>query len=214
MSPTAAEPVASADVEQVLAALAVVMVLMVVAWVGSLLAVVLAVRRANRVDRRVATPAPLTWLFSPRAGARLHRRLRAAVRLAQHSTPVHAHGSIRARRTPARPGRAHPLRGRAARGRSPHEELVDELAGRAVALDRQVVAAAAGPAASRRGRLAAVAADTALLEAAASNLAEVAAAASMPPGGDRDLTRDLVERIDHLAAAHAELRRLEAVPSR
>ena len=32
-------------------------------------------RRRHRVDRKVATGAPLTWLVDPRSAARLHRRL-------------------------------------------------------------------------------------------------------------------------------------------
>ena len=34
---------------------------------------------ANRLSPRVPTPAPLSWLWSPSAGARLHRRLRRCI---------------------------------------------------------------------------------------------------------------------------------------
>jgi hypothetical protein len=42
-------------------------------------------RVRNRVSPAVKTPAPLAWLWSPRAAARLHRRLRRSVLGAQMS---------------------------------------------------------------------------------------------------------------------------------
>jgi hypothetical protein len=170
--------------EQVLLALATVMVLTLLAWLAVLLTVLWALRRANRVDRRVPGAAPFSWLWSPRQPARLHRRLRAAVRLARH-------------------GGNGPARGTG--------HLVDELAGHAVTLDRQLVTVACCPAALRRTRLAELSAATATVEASAMRLTEVASVASSLPT-DGSALRHLAERIDHVAAAHAELRRVEAVP--
>ena len=43
--------------------------------------------RRNRIHPRVPRPAPLTWLVSPAAPARLHRRLRTTVRVAAIHAP-------------------------------------------------------------------------------------------------------------------------------
>lgn len=63
------------------------LVLILVIWLA-LVAVALAgslwyLRRHNRVCRTEPTPAPVSWLWSPTAGARLHRRLRAVGRLVE-----------------------------------------------------------------------------------------------------------------------------------
>jgi hypothetical protein len=170
-------------VEQVLLALATVMVLTLLAWVVAVLTLLWALRRANRVDARVRAPAPITWLWSPRQPARLHRRLRGAVRLARRS-------------------------GNGPGGGTRH--LVDELAGHAVALDRHLITAACCPASLRRARLADLAVRTATIEASAVRLTEVAA--SVAPPADGSALQHLAERIDHVAVAHAELRHLETVP--
>ncbi len=43
--------------------------------------------RRNRVHPKVPSPAPLTWLVSPTAPARLHRRLQTTVRVASIHAP-------------------------------------------------------------------------------------------------------------------------------
>jgi hypothetical protein len=179
------------DVEW-LVAVGVAVALMFLAWLATVLAVVWALYRSNRVDPAARGMAPLSWLLSPAAPARLHRRLRGAVRLARGAG----------------------ARGRAGRRR----ELVDELAQHAVALDRDLVLAAAFPRPLRRERLAVLAAATAQVEASAVRLADLAVASAAPvrPWGepaDADGLRQLAEHIDHLAGAHEELRRVEAVSS-
>src|SRR3954470_12798648 len=55
----------------------------VATWVVLLVVVVTLLRwrfeRRNRVSPAVRSPAPITWLWSPRYAARLHRRLHGAV---------------------------------------------------------------------------------------------------------------------------------------
>ena len=163
--------------------------LIFLAWLTTVLVVVWALRRSNRVDPKVRGMAPLWWLVSPGSSARLHRRIRGAVHLARCSAG----------------------RDRAGRQR----ELVEELAHHAVALDRDLVVAAAFPRPLRRQRLAALTDATVSIEASAVRLADLAAASAVPvrPWGEPepDGLRRLAESIDHLAGAHDELRRVEAV---
>lgn len=172
-----------------LVALAGAMTVLLLGWLTTVLVVYWALRRSNRVDPSVRGTAPLTWLVSPGSAARLHRRVRGAVQLARHS-------------------------GGGPRGRQP--ELVRELARQAVALDRDLVVAAAFPRPHRRARLAALAAATSSIEASAVRLVDLAAASAVPvrsPGeaSEPDGLHRLAEQIDHLAGAHDELRRLDAV---
>jgi hypothetical protein len=44
-------------------------------------------RRRNRIHPKVSSPAPLRWLVSPAAPARLHRRLQTTVRVASIHAP-------------------------------------------------------------------------------------------------------------------------------
>jgi hypothetical protein len=175
-----------------LVALAGAMIVMLLVWLMTVLTVLWALRRSNRVDPSVRGTAPLTWLVSPGSAARLHRRIRGAVQLAH----------------------------RVGRGRAGHHrELVSELSRHAVALDRELVVASAFPRPHRRGRLAALAAATSSIEASAIRLADLARASAtpVPSWGDAaepDGLHRLAERIDHLAGAHDELRRIEAVSPR
>src|SRR5688500_11687136 len=43
--------------------------------------------RRNRIHPKVPSPAPLTWMVSPTAPARLHRRLQTTVRVASIHAP-------------------------------------------------------------------------------------------------------------------------------
>ena len=43
--------------------------------------------RRNRIHPKVASPAPLRWMWSPAAPARLHRRLQTTVRVASIHAP-------------------------------------------------------------------------------------------------------------------------------
>jgi hypothetical protein len=69
-------------VETFLAVLGTLFVLWVLAMVIGFLLLRHTLRRRNRVVADTASPTPTSWLASPAAPARLHRRLRAAVAVA------------------------------------------------------------------------------------------------------------------------------------
>lgn len=71
-------------------ALGVLAVVVAVGIVVPVVAVRWRLRRRNRVHPKVASPAPLSWLVSPAAPARLHRRLQATVRVASVHRPRRA----------------------------------------------------------------------------------------------------------------------------
>src|SRR5688572_20755962 len=79
--------------------------------------------RSNRILPDTPTTAPILWLWSPTQPARLHRRLRGAVR----PLPLPAAGR----------------RGRAATAgpAGPHLELMQTVASQAVAVDHELVRA-------------------------------------------------------------------------
>ena len=106
-----------------LVALAGAMTVMLLVWMTTVLTVLWALRRSNRVDPSVRGTAPLTWLVSPGSAARLHRRVRGAVQLARRV-------------------------GRGSAGQQ--RELVSELSRQAVALDHELVVASAFPRPHRR----------------------------------------------------------------
>jgi hypothetical protein len=158
------------------------------------LGVALAMRsliRANRVAPGRRSPAPLSWLLSPRLPARLHRRLRRAVR-----TISFASGTV----APA----ALPLR-----------EVAADLVARAVILDDWLVAADGLHIEARMPRLAQLSAEVRELESSAARhhqlscdwrrcLDHAAAATPIPPP-------DLHQRMD---AVEAALRELPAPPNK
>jgi hypothetical protein len=167
----------------------VILVLMWMVVFGTSVTVIgltLAVRsvcRANRVvpDRR--TTAPIGWLWSLRAPARLHRRLRRAVAM------------VRAAVTPLA-------------GRSSLSHLAEELAQRAAFIDDRLVAAA-----PTRWLLGGLAREVADVEADARRLTSLAhswrtqlqqAALSSEPGP----ALDMQSRLDAFEAAMTELSRV------
>lgn len=92
--------------------LALLLIVVVLAAASIVVPVALVLHRvviANRIHRRVRTPAPLSWLVSPAPVPRLHRRLRTALALAEM----------------ARVGG--------------HDDSVDELVAEAAALDATLV---------------------------------------------------------------------------
>ncbi len=156
------------------------------ASVGVGLALVIrALGRANRVASGRRSAAPLSWLASPRAPARFHRRLRRAVGAAEFSV-----GSL----APA----AVPLR-----------DVAGELVGRAVAIDDCLVAAGALHPAARRPRLLQLASEVREVEGSAARLHQISsdwrrcldqATASVPVPPP-----DLHQRLDAVEAALREL---------
>lgn len=108
----------------------VVLVLLGVILVSTLAAALTAFakfRRANRVRPDVDTGAPLWWLVSPAATARLHRRLRSAVVLASSARPAAPRRRWWRWRRPTEEG--------------PMSTIALQLEQHAVALDRDLVLA-------------------------------------------------------------------------
>lgn len=154
------------------------------------------IARANRVDPKVATAAPTTWLADPRSPARLHRRLVKVGRAAEGVAADHRRGS-RLRRSAEQP---------------PLVEAAEALRAHAVRLDHALARTATLAPAARRGPLSALATAVAELEAAASQLVALSAEVLAPPVLPTDLADaiDVAGQIDRLAAAHRALLELDA----
>jgi len=148
-------------------------------------------RRHNRLHPAWPTSAPITWLVHPGAPARLHRRLRAAVRTAHHR--------------PAGP-RRHKV---------PHsavDELVAELLHEAAALDEQVVLAGRAPLSVRRRIVTITRPQVAQLEALAGRLAVLVSATGRPGGVPAAAAiRTLEDKLDALEVSRQEIADLEAM---
>lgn len=139
-------------------------------------------RFRNRVGRHVPSDAPLHWLWSPTPPARLHRRLRAAVRISERAVK---------RSKALAPVSA---------------ELVDQ----AVVTDADVVVASRLARAQRRGRLTALTTHVDTIEQLALRVSELAHRRELAlPADGRGALEALEERIDLVEQAHDELRRLE-----
>ena len=157
-------------------------------------------RRRHRVDRKVATGAPLTWLVDPRSPARLHRRLArvgtVAVSVAEEQQPRRGLS-----RTLGRKPEPTPIAAAAA-----------DLTAQAVATDRQLARIATLAPSARRGPLLELERQVAGLERAAGQLAALNAASFTP----RALAHDDPEIVDvqgqltRLAEAQRELDALDA----
>ena len=133
-------------------------------------AVVHSLRVRNRVAPSVRTAAPVAWLWSPRAAARLHRRLRRSLL----ATRISLDGAF--------------------------DELAREVEQRAVAIDRELVAADRAPLPGR-SRLVADLRDE-VDEVEALNQRLVAMARTSRSRADLTAVR---ERLDALDAALREL---------
>jgi hypothetical protein len=158
-------------------------------------------RRHHRVDRKVATGAPLTWLVDPRSPARLHRRL---ARVGTVAT------SVAEEQQQPRRGLSRTL------GRKPEPTpiaaVAADLTAQAVATDRQLARIATLAPSARRGPLLELEHRVAGLERAAGQLAALNAASFTP----RALAHDHPEIVDvqgqltRLADAQRELDALDA----
>lgn len=157
-----------------------VMVVGAAASVGVAAALTLrALARQNRLAPRIRTGAPLSWLWSRRAAARMHRRLRAVVRNAHDCCP---------RATRRQP-------------RSTVHELVDELVELAVAADRRLVASTSMPRLRRAVALAEIAGETREIERLSARVRHYAGI-----GAPATVTlSSLQERLDALEAARREI---------
>ena len=166
--------------------LALLLLTLVAVTVGLIVLAVYGVKRSNRISPKAASPAPTTWLASPSAAARMHRRLKAATRRAQAIA--------------RRPGNTPEVKRMA--GELEHEALIigDELA---------VVASA--PAPHRRAHLAAIEPKVQQVESLAQRLAAAANPPQTTPGlvpEPEGLDR-LAEALDAMEAARHEVNRAE-----
>lgn len=153
-----------------------------VSGVATVATLVWALRRHNRVARDVRSPAPLPWLWSPLAPARVHRRLRRAVRVADDAAGRDHSGAV--------------------------SDLAQQLAAEAVLLDAELVRVWALPHRARRSYLSDVSRRTATVEASAVRLSGLAPAPVAASASGSEGLPQLTERIDLLIAARADVERL------
>lgn len=148
--------------------------------------------RRHRVDPKVATAAPLTWLADPRAPARLHRRLAQVGRIAAQIAEDHA-PEKRRRRRPGEP--------------SPIAAIALDLRAHAVQVDGEVARIGLLAAEARREPLRRLAIAVAELEGAATRLAALSTEVRTPPVLAREASdvTDLAGQVERLAAAHRAL---------
>jgi hypothetical protein len=146
-------------------------------------------RRRNRIHPRVRSAAPLRWLWGLRGPARTHRRLRRAIR--------GAHGAL------AQGG----LRGFRVEGL---DECLSELENHAFAVDDQLVVASRFSAPICRSMLRGLRSEVAEIELLAARIAAtVVSRSSLTETGLAGVRTRIIERLDALDAAHAEIARLE-----
>ena len=154
---------------------------------GSIAALLWSLRRRNRVSATAKTPAPVTWLVSPRAPARMHRRLRNALT------------SARVAYAPA-VGEAHPQL----------PDLALTLEREAVLTDELLVAASTTPRPHRRRSLQPLQAQVTEIERLAHQIAHTARRAgpsAVPQAADG--LREVADQLEALRAAQAEVEAVE-----
>lgn len=151
------------------------------------------IRRRHRVDPKVATGAPLTWLADPRAPARLHRRL---ARIGSTIDAVAAD---------------HQPRRRLGRRVEPGPLLVaaEDLRARAVHLDRQLATVARLAPAARKAPLADLDRLVTELEHDATRLAALSAQSLTPRALAPHLDPHPEGQLERLAEAQRELDALD-----
>lgn len=159
----------------------------VVVAAGSIAALLWSLRRRNRVSATTKTPAPVTWLVSPRSAARMHRRLRNALT------------SARVAYAPA-VGEAHPQL----------PDLALTLEREAVLTDELLVAASTSPRPHRRRSLQPLQAQVTEIERLAHQIAHTArrvGPSALPQAADG--LRDVADQLEALRAAQAEVEAVE-----
>jgi hypothetical protein len=170
----------------------------VATWVVLLIVVVTLLRwrfaRRNRVSPAVKSPAPVTWLWSPRATARLHRRLQAAV------ADIHL-----------APSRRSPHRGPAS-----VDELRRELEYQAVELDHHLVIVARHPRSRRSSLVRSLEEQVTEIEQLSVRLSRLSGRPEGTPASGWDVTREppdvlaeIARQLDVLDAAQDELTAIE-----
>ncbi len=161
-----------------------------VALAGAFVASILySLRKRNRVSATAKTPAPVTWLVSPRAPARMHRRLRNALT------------SARIAYAPA-VGEAHPQL----------PDLALTLEREAILTDQRLVAASVTPRPHRRRTLQPLQAEVREIERLAHQIAHTArraGPAAIPEAADG--LQDVAEQLAALRAAQEEVETVDLV---
>jgi hypothetical protein len=150
---------------------------------GVVASVLYSLRRRNRISATTKTPAPVTWLVSPRAPARMHRRLRNALT------------SARIAYSPA-VGEAHPQL----------PDLAHTLEREAVMMDELLVAASVSPRPHRRRSLQPLQAQVTEIERLAHQIAHTArraGPAAIPQAANG--LRDVADQLEALRAAQQEV---------
>ncbi|MCU1372293.1 MAG: hypothetical protein JWO77_3487 [Ilumatobacteraceae bacterium] len=158
------------------------------------------INRRHRVDPKVPTPAPVTWLADPRGAPRLHRRLAKVGRTAGTVAADHRVPTKKLRRPVEQPAMV---------------ALAEELRQQAVNLDVQVARTAGLPSAVRRAHLAQLAHSVSEAEVACVRLVSVstqartsAVLAGSRDHGATDIT-DVTGQVERLAEAHRILQQLD-----
>lgn len=171
----------------VLLAAGVTVLLVVLALAGSVALVVRSLRRRNRVSPRLATTAPLDWLWSPRPGARLHRRLARTVAAARGCVAGGSAGGLHL------------------------ADLVAELEAHACAVDAQLVVVDRAPQPARGRLLRELQSEAAELESLAERVIRMNRAWSGAVPSARGLTA-VRNRVDALEEALGDLERIDRLP--
>lgn len=152
--------------------------------------------RRHRVDPKVATGAPITWLADPRPPARLHRRLARVGHLAARVATDHRPVRRRGRRTAEAP---------------PIVDVATSLQAQAVALDVQLTRAALLAPGPRREVVRRLEPAVAELERAGQRLSALSTEVLAPPvlAWEAEGVLDLAGQVERLAEAHRQLLELD-----
>ena len=180
------------------------MLVLLLGWTGAIIVALCAaamlvrhrVQRHHRVDPKVATEAPLTWVADPRAAARLHRRLAKVGHAATAVADDHRLPKKRLR-TAEQP---------------PMVAVAEDLRHQAVRLDREVTRVAMLAPQARRQPLAELATAVADTERACAQLVSLSAEIRTPPvlvTDDADIT-SVAAQVERLTEAHRQLLQLDA----
>ena len=170
----------------------------VATWIVLLVVVVTLLRwrftRRNRVSPAVKSPAPITWLWSPRPTARLHRRLQAAV------ADIHLAPSRRSTH----------------RGPASADELRRELEYQAVELDHHLVIVSRHPRSQRASLVRSLELQVGEIEQLSVRLSRLSSRPEGTPASGWDVTREppdvlaeIARQLDVLDAAQDELTAIE-----
>lgn len=172
--------------EGLLLTLAVMAVLVTVITVATFALALHSLRRRNRLSPKVATTAPLMWLWSPRLAARLHRHLGQTVGAGRACAAAHSGGLSLG-------------------------DLVADLEAHACAIDGQLVIASRAPQPARTRLLRELQAEVGELDALAERVIRMNRAWSGAVPSTRGLA-PVRDRVEALESALADLDRIGRLP--